>query len=236
MLCDENGGLRMNLLVLEGDGKLLAFILSSLQQLGHSVRGLENGQEALSALVNESFDVAVLDRLVPGLDGLAVVKRAREAGCQTPILMTSALAEIDDRVVGLDSGADDYLVKPFAFAELAARVAALGRRPPNTVMHDRLVFNDIEMNLGRHSVTRGGCLVELQPREFSLLEQLMRSPERVVTRAILFDRVWNFGFDPQTNIVETHMSRLRTKLNHGFDHDAIRTVRGSGYILRGPDG
>jgi two-component system OmpR family response regulator len=226
----------MNLLLLEDDSELSAFILNSLQQLGHSVRGFENGQDALSALVNESFDVAVLDRIVPGLDGLSVVKLAREVGCQTPMLMISGLAGIEDRVAGLESGADDYLVKPFAFAELAARIVALGRRPPNTVMHDRLVFNDIEMNLSRHTVTRGGCPVELQPREFSMLEQLMRSPERVVTRGILLDRVWNFGFDPQTNIVETHMSRLRTKLKRGFDHDTIRTVRGSGYILRGPDG
>jgi two-component system OmpR family response regulator len=226
----------MNVLVLEDDRELSAFILNSLQQLGHSVHGFENGQDALSALVNESFDVAVLDRIVPGLDGLSVVKLAREAGCQTPMLMISGLAGIEDRVAGLEGGADDYLVKPFAFAELAARIMALGRRPPNTVMHDRLVFNDIEMNLNRHTVTRGGGPVELQPREFSMLEQLMRSPDRVVTRGILLDRVWSFGFDPQTNIVETHMSRLRTKLNHGFDHDTIRTVRGSGYILRGPDG
>lgn len=226
----------MNILMLEDDRELAAFIHDSLNELGHSVHGVENGHDALSALVNDSFEVAVLDRLVPGLDGLSVVRRAREAGCQTPILLLTALGGIEERVAGLESGADDYLVKPFAFSELAARVTALSRRPPNTVMHDRLVVRDIEMNLSRRTVTREGRPVELQPREFSLLEQLMRSPERVVTRAMLLDRVWNFGFDPQTNIVETHMSRLRTKLNHGFDGDAIRTVRGAGYILRGPDG
>ena len=222
----------MNLLVLEDDREVAGFLGEGLRELGHHVHGVENGQDALFALMNGHFDVAVLDRLVPGLDGLSVVKQARAAGCQTPVLLLTALASIEDRVAGLEGGADDYLVKPFAFAELAARIAALGRRPPNILAHDRLVIGDIEVNLARRTVTRGGRPVELQPREFSLLEQLMRSPDRIVTRAMLLDRVWNFGFDPQTNIVETHMSRLRTKLNHGFEEDAIRTVRGAGYILR----
>ena len=222
----------MNVLLLEDDAELAAFVIKGLRELGHTVRECDNGHQALAALIGEQFDVAVLDRLVPGLDGIAVIRQAREAGCQTPVLLLTALGGIEDRVVGLESGADDYLVKPFAFAELAARLTALGRRPPSTSLPDRIIVGDIEMNLARRTVTRDGKPIDLQPREFSLLEQLMRSPDRVVTRSILLDRIWNLGFDPQTKIVETHLSRLRTKLNHGFDGDVIRTVRGAGYILR----
>lgn len=226
----------MNVLVVEDDKQLADFVSHGLEELGHTTRVVDNGNNALSTLLRQAFDVAVLDRMLPGMDGLSVLRHARESGCQTPILILTALGGIEDRVVGLESGADDYLVKPFAFAELAARISALGRRPAQTALTDRLVFEDIELSLARRLVTRKGRVIDLQPREFSLLEQLMRSPDRIVTRAILLDRVWNFGFDPQTNIVETHMSRLRTKLNQGFDHDAIRTVRGSGYILRPSDG
>lgn len=222
----------MNVLLLEDDEELAAFVRKGLQELGHTVRTCANGHDALDSIMGDKFDVAVLDRMVPGIDGLSVLRQARQAGCQTPVLLLTALGGIEDRVVGLESGADDYLVKPFAFAELAARVAALARRPASTAPTDRLVVGDIEMNLSRRSVTRAGRTIELQPREFSLLEQLMRSPDRVVTRSILLDRIWNFGFDPQTKIVETHLSRLRTKLNHGFNGDVIRTVRGAGYILR----
>lgn len=222
----------MNVLLLEDDGELCAFVTKGLRELGHSVKGCADGHQALESIINESFDVAVLDRMVPGIDGLSVVRQARQAGCQTPVLLLTALGGIEDRVVGLENGADDYLVKPFAFAELAARVAALGRRPPSTSPADRLAVGDIEMNLNRRTVTRGGRRVDLQPREFSILEQLMRSPDRIVTRSLLLDRIWNLGFDPQTKIVETHLSRLRTKLNNGFEDDVIRTVRGSGYILR----
>lgn len=221
----------MNILVLEDDQDLSDFVSKGLRELGHGVQTLADGQDALSALLLGRFDLAVLDRLVPGLDGVSIVKRARQSGVQIPILLLTALAGIEDRVVGLESGADDYLVKPFAFAEFVARVNALSRRPPNTAERDVLSYADIEMDLRRRSVRRGGKAIDLQPREFSLLEQLLRSPDRVVTRTVLLDRVWNLGFDPQTNIVETHMSRLRTKLNAGFSANAIRTVRGSGYIL-----
>lgn len=225
----------MNVLLLEDDADLANFISEGLQASGYVVNGYTNGHDALDVLVGERYDVAILDRMVPGIDGLSVVKQARQAGCQIPILLLTALGSIEDRVVGLEHGADDYLVKPFAFAELAARVSALSRRPPATIANDVLSVGEIEMNLARRIVKRRGRLVELQPREFSLLEQLMRNPDRVMTRAILLDRIWNFGFDPQTNIVETHMSRLRTKLNYGFDRNAIRTVRGAGYILSTPD-
>ena len=225
----------MNILVLEDDEELGGFIAKGLQEAGHMVHRAGDGHLALKSLVDTRLDVAILDRMVPGLDGLSVVKRARAAGCQTPILLLTAVSGIEDRVDGLQAGADDYLVKPFAFSELLARLGALARRPPTTVDNELLEVGDVRMDLKRRTVRRGGSLVELQPREFSLLEQLMRSPDRVVSRTTLLDRVWNFGFDPQTNIVETHMSRLRSKLNHGFDSSAIRTVRGSGYILVGGD-
>jgi two-component system OmpR family response regulator len=225
----------MNVLVLEDDPELSKYLGSGLGELGHHSRLVTSGHEALDLLADEQFDVAVLDRMVPGLDGLSVMKQARDGGCQTPILMLTALGGIEDRVEALEGGADDYLTKPFAFAEFAARLIALARRPAPQTLQQNLVIGDIEMNLARRTVRRAGLPIDLQPREFSLLEQLMRSPDRVVTRTLLLERIWNFGFDPQTNIVETHMSRLRTKLNQGFAHNAIRTVRGSGYIMNPAD-
>ncbi|AOR79603.1 response regulator transcription factor [Novosphingobium resinovorum] len=225
----------MNVLVLEDDPELSKYLGSGLGELGHHSRLVTSGHEALDLLADEQFDVAVLDRMVPGLDGLSVMKQARDGGCQTPILMLTALGGIEDRVEALEGGADDYLTKPFAFAEFAARLIALARRPAPQTLQQNLVVGDIEMNLARRTVRRAGLPIDLQPREFSLLEQLMRSPDRVVTRTLLLERIWNFGFDPQTNIVETHMSRLRTKLNQGFAHNAIRTVRGSGYIMNPAD-
>jgi two-component system OmpR family response regulator len=223
----------VDILVLEDDEELANFIANGLAEGGHHVHRSQEGHDALAILTGTRLDVAVLDRMVPGLDGLSVLKRAREGGCQTPVLLLTALAGIEDRVEGLQAGADDYLVKPFAFSELAARVDALGRRPPTTSTVNVLEVGDIRMDLRRRIVRRGSRSIELQPREFSLLEQLLRSPDRVVSRTTLLDRVWNFGFDPQTNIVETHMSRLRSKLNQGVEVNAIRTVRGSGYILSG---
>lgn len=226
----------MNVLLLEDDRELATFIADGLGELGHRAERTERGDEALAALVASEFDVAILDRMVPGLDGLEVMRAARRAGCQTPILMLTALSGIEDRVEGLEGGADDYLVKPFAFSELAARLAALTRRPPTRIERDRLRFAGIEMDLRRRTVKREGRIIDLQAREFSLLEQLMLNSDRIMTRTLLLDRIWNFGFDPQTNIVETHMSRLRSKLNRGFETDAIRTVRGSGYILASDGG
>ena len=225
----------MNIFLLEDDEELSSYIVGGLKELGHGVSLAVSGLDALKALTNDRFDVAVLDRLVPDLDGLSVMTHARRSGCETPVLMLTALGGIEDRVEGLDAGADDYLTKPFAFSELVARLNALARRPATTAPQNRLAVGEIEMDLERRTVKRRGRPIALQPREFSLLEQLMRSPDRIVTRTMLLERVWSFGFDPQTNIVETHMSRLRTKLNGGFDINAIRTVRGSGYILRGDD-
>ena len=221
----------MNVFLLEDDAETADFVARGLRERGHQVELSADGVTALQRLSTGGFDVVVLDRMVPGIDGLSLLKVLRASGDKTPILMLTAMSQINDRVAGLEEGADDYLVKPFAFSELAARVMALGRRPATAEPQAVLRIADVEMNLLRREVRRGGRVIELQPREFTLLEQLMRSPGRVVTRTMLLDRVWNFGFDPKTNIVETHMSRLRSKLNEGFPRSAIRTVRGAGYMM-----
>jgi len=221
----------MNILLLEDDAKTAAYLSQGLEELGHRVKVADHGGEALREILQHPYDVLVLDRMVPGLDGLSVLAAARAQGRRTPSLLLTAMARVEDRVAGLEAGADDYLVKPFAFAELAARITALGRRPSLADTNTRLRVGDIELDVMRREVRRDGKAIELQPREFSLLEQLMRNADRVVTRTMLLDRVWNFGFDPKTNIVESHMSRLRAKLNDGFSTSAIRTVRGAGYIL-----
>ncbi|SHM68957.1 two-component system, OmpR family, response regulator [Sphingobium sp. YR657] len=224
----------MRILLLEDDRDTRDYLGRGLKELGHCVVAESDGKAALARTLSEAFDILILDRMVPGLDGLTMLRLAREAGCQAPAIILSAMAGIEDRVAGLEGGADDYLIKPFAFAELTARLGALARRPPPGDRGDfqaLLRVADIEMDLLRRTVRRGDRPVELQPREFSLLEFLLRNPDRPVTRTMLLDRVWNFGFDPKTNIVETHMSRLRTKLNEGGREDAIRTVRGSGYMV-----
>lgn len=221
----------MNVFLLEDDAETAAFIARGLAECGHRVDVVHDGASALQRLGEARYDVLVLDRMTPEIDGLSVLKAIRAAGRSTPALLLTAMSQIADRVTGLEEGADDYLVKPFAFAELAARVTALGRRPAAAEAAAVLRAGEVEMDLLRREVRRCGRLIELQPREFALLEQLMRSTGRVVTRTMLLERVWNFGFDPKTNIVETHMSRLRAKLNDGFDQDAIRTVRGAGYLM-----
>jgi two-component system OmpR family response regulator len=226
----------MRILLLEDDRETRDYLMRGLKELGHQVVAESEGKAALSRTLVEAFDILVLDRMVPGLDGLTVLKLAREAGCRSPAIILSAMAGIEDRVAGLAGGADDYLIKPFAFAELAARLGALARRPPSGDRTDAqtvLRVGDIEMDLVRRTVKRDGRSIELQPREFSLLEYLLRNADRLVTRTMLLDRVWNFGFDPKTNIVETHMSRLRTKLNEGGAENVIRTIRGSGYMIAG---
>lgn len=224
----------MHILLLEDDRETRDYLTRALQELGHQVVAVSEGKAALARTLQEAFDVMILDRMVPGLDGLTVLTLARQAGCQSPAIILSAMAGIEDRVAGLEGGADDYLIKPFAFAELAARLGALARRPPpgdRQEMAMLLTVGGIEMDLVRRTVRRGGRTIDLQPREFSLLEYLLRNPDRLVTRTMLLDRVWNFGFDPKTNIVETHMSRLRAKLNDGGADNLIRTIRGSGYMI-----
>lgn len=220
----------MQILLLEDDRTAAEHILIGMAELGHVVRWVQTGEEAARELIEARFEVAIVDRMVPGLDGLAMVQRVRAAGCTTPVLMLTALGGLEDRVEGLEGGADDYLPKPYAFVELVARINALARRP----RHDGAILRagGIEMNLMRREVTRGGRRIDLQPREFRLLEQLLRNADRVVTKAMLLGSVWDFDFDPKTSVVETQISRLRAKLNEGFDRDAIQTVRGAGYTIR----
>ena len=177
----------------------------------------------------------ILDRMLPEIDGVAILRTIRASGVKTPVLLLTALGGIDDRVEGLEAGGDDYLVKPFAFAELLARVNALARRPPPQEVRTELAVADLKLDLLKHTVSRAGRRIELQPREFQLLEYLLRHAGRVVTRTMLLESVWDFHFDPKTNIVETHMSRLRGKIDRGHAHELIHTVRGAGYVLREPD-
>jgi two-component system OmpR family response regulator len=225
----------MKLLLVEDDRETAAYLKKALTEAGHTVDQAGAGRDGLMLAAGETYDVIVLDRMLPEIDGLAILRTIRASGVKTPVLLLTALGGIDDRVEGLEAGADDYLVKPFAFAELLARVNALARRPPPQEAPTALKVADLEMNLLRRTVTRGGRRIELQPREFQLLEHLMRHAGRVVTRTMLLEAVWHFHFDPKTNIVETHISRLRSKVDRGHGAELIHTVRGAGYCLREPD-
>jgi two-component system OmpR family response regulator len=222
----------MRVLLAEDDDETAAYVEHGLRELGHAVIRAANGEDALHLGVTEKPDVIVLDRMLPGLEGLDVLRGLRAAGFSMPILVLTAKGGIGDRVAGLDAGADDYLVKPFAFTELVARLNALMRRPPINDKVTRLEAGDIMLDLLRREVTRAGHLLLLQPREFAMLEQLMRNAGRVVTRTMFLEHVWGFHFDPQTNIVESNLSRLRSKLREGFGDDPIETVRGAGYRIR----
>jgi len=222
----------MRILIAEDDDGTAGFVEQGLGELGHAASRVADGVDALHAGTTETFDVIILDRMLPGMDGVEVLRRWRAAGIRTPVLLLTALGGIADRVAGLEAGADDYLVKPFAFAELAARIGALHRRPPISEVPTSFEVGDVTLDLLTRHVHRGGREIRLQPREFSILEQLMRNAGRVVTRTMFLESVWGFHFDPQTNIVESHLSRMRTKLNEGFDHDPIETLRGIGYRMR----
>lgn len=222
----------MRILLAEDDSETRQFVERGLGELGYNVISAANGEDALHFALTETVDVMILDRMMPALDGLSILKRLRAGGIAAPVLMLTALGRIEDRVDGLEAGADDYLVKPFAFSELAARIQALGRRTAPASVTTRLEAGGIEMDLLAREVRRAGKSVLLQPREFRLLEELMRNAGQFVTRTMLLERIWDFHFDPQTKIVETHMSRLRAKLNEGNLPDAIETVRGVGYRVR----
>lgn len=225
----------MKLLLIEDDAETAAYIAGGLKEHGHTVDHTSDGQAGLMLAAGESDDVVIVDRMLPGLDGLGLVRTLRSAGVKTPVLFLTALGGIDDRVTGLEAGGDDYLVKPFAFAELLARLNALARRPPMAAVETTLRVADLEMDLLKRAVTRAGKRIELQPQEFKLLEYLMHHADRVVTRTMLLENVWDFHFDPQTSVVETHISRLRSKVDRGFGAELIRTVRGAGYTIRAPD-
>lgn len=221
----------MRVLHIEDDDRTADFIAKGLKENGHSVERAADGEDGLHLALEEEFDAVIVDRMLPKLDGLEVIRRMREAGRRAPALVLSALGEVDDRVEGLRAGGDDYLVKPFAFTELLARLDALMRRGEPEEGRTRLQVADLEMDLLAHKVRRGGREIELQPREFRLLEQLMRNAGRVVTRTMLLEKVWDYAFDPQTNVIDVHVSRLRGKIDKGFDTPLLHTVRGSGYKL-----
>ncbi len=221
----------MKLLVVEDDRTTADYIVQGLRQEGHVVDHVADGREALSLAMRGGHDVLVVDRMLPELDGLSFVKALRAAKITTPALFLTAIGGVDDRIEGLRAGADDYLVKPFAFGELSARIDALARRPQTQAEETVLRAGDLEMDLIRRTVTRGGTEIDLLPREFALLEHLLRRKGRVQTRTMLLEAIWDISFDPQTNVVETHISRLRAKVDKPFGRELIKTVRGAGYKI-----
>ena len=223
----------MKILVIEDDTDTADFILSGLKEQGHTVDVAHEGREGLARATSQPYDVMIVDRMLPGLDGLSIVKTARESKVTAAILVLTTMSGVRDRVEGLDAGADDYLVKPFAFSELNARIFALARRPALTQSQTVFRAADLSMDLIARTVTRGGRDIELQPQEFKLLEYLLRNAGRTVTKTMLLENVWDFHFDPRTNVVETHISRLRSKIDRDFPSQLILTIRGSGYALRG---
>jgi two-component system OmpR family response regulator len=220
----------MRLLVVEDDAETAGYVLRGLREHGHVADHAKDGHDGLMLAGEGKYDVLVIDRMLPKLDGLALLKTLREGGVKTPALFLTAMGSVEDRVRGLEAG-DDYLVKPFAFAELYARVRSLSRRPPLEAPETALRVADLEMDLLRRRVTRAGQPIVLLPTEFRLLEYLLRHAGRVVTRTMLLESVWGFHFEPKTNIVETHVSRLRAKMDRGFAQEMIKTVRGSGYMV-----
>ena len=221
----------MHLLVVEDDKDTADFISNGLLQSGHLVDTASNGRDGLYMATTGDFDLVILDRMLPIVDGLTIVRTLRASGNKVPILILSALGEIDHRVDGLKAGADDYLVKPFAFSEMEARVDALCRRTSPDGPETLLCLGDLEINLITRAVNRGGRSIDLQPREFRLLEYLMRHADQVITRTMLLEHVWDYHFDPQTNVIDVHVSRLRGKIDKGFTYPLLHTVRGAGYRL-----
>ena len=221
----------MKLLIVEDDVEAGEVMLKGLVEAGHECVAAVDGEAGLIAAKGAKFDVMVVDRMMPRLDGLSMVEALRREGDQTPVLFLSALGEISDRVSGLKAGGDDYLVKPYAFAELVARVEALARRRETGSVQTLLRVGDLEMDLIGREVRRQGKEIDLQPREFQLLEFLMRNAGQSVTRTMLLEKVWEYHFDPQTNVIDVHISRLRSKIDKGFDRPMLQTVRGAGYRL-----
>lgn len=222
----------MRVLVVEDDTQTAAFLDKGLREEGHAVDHADNGKDGLFLATTETYDAIVLDRMLPGLDGLTLLRTLRGAGNRTPVLLLSALGDVDHRVEGLRAGSDDYLAKPFAYTELSARLDGIVRRAGDaTAGSGKLVVADLVLDLIRHEVTRDGRKIALQPREYRLLEYLMRHPGRAVTRTMLLEAVWDYHFDPQTNVIDVHVSRLRQKIDAGFARPLLQTVRGVGYRL-----
>ncbi len=226
----------MKILVIEDDADTADYVAKGLQEAGHAVDLARDGRDGLVKAVGEAFDVAIVDRMLPGVDGKTIVETLRGAGRSTPVLFLSAMGEVRHRVEGLRAGADDYLTKPFAFSELLARVEALGRRPRDAYREETvLAVAGLELDRLSREAVRDGRRIELQPREYRLLEYLMQHAGRVVTRTMLLEHVWDYRFDPQTNVIDVHISRLRQKIDRDFGTPLLHTVRGAGYSLRAPD-
>lgn len=222
----------MKILVVEDNERVARFVTRGLREAGHTVEHANNGRDGLFIAASEPYDVIVLDRMLPGnIDGLGIIEALRKSGNRTPILILSALNNVDERIKGLRSGGDDYVTKPFAFGELLARVDALGRRSVDHAAERLLQVGDLRMDLLSRRVTRGSRTINLQPREFKLLEYLMRHANQVVTRTMLLEAVWDYNFDPQTNVVDVHISKLRQKLELDTERPLVRTVRNAGYMM-----
>lgn len=223
----------IKILLVEDDRNVQSYISKGLRELGHNIITADNGKDGLFLATTEEHDLIICDRMLPGLDGLALIKTLRGAGNETPILILSALADVDDRVTGLRSGGDDYLTKPFAFEELVARVEVLSKRKSSEGQGQPTVLSvaDLKMDLLARTVTRGDRKIDLQPREFNLLEYLIRHKGQLVTRTLLLEAVWDYHFDPQTNVIDVHISRLRKKIEADGEEPLIKTRRGAGYII-----
>ncbi len=222
----------MRVLVVEDDKKIASFVMNGLRQAGFAVDHAGDGEEGTHLAMHESYDAAVIDIMLPKLDGLSLIDEIRRSGVKTPVLILSARRTVDDRVKGLEAGGDDYLTKPFAFSELLARVQALIRRSSGTTGATYLKTGDLSMDLLTRRVVRSGIDIELQPKEFSLLEYFMRNPERVVSKTLILEHIYDYNFDPQTNVVDVLVCRLRNKLDKDFDKKMIQTIRGVGYVLK----
>lgn len=223
----------MKLLLVEDDATTAAYLVKGLRQEGHVIDHVSDGHEAMGLAMTGVYDVLVVDRMLPRLDGLSLVKALRAAKVTTPAIFLTAMGGVDDRIEGLNAGGDDYLIKPFAFGELSARIQALARRPQATKVATVLTAGDLAVDLISRKVTRAGVEIDLLPREFALLEHLVRRKGRVQTRTMLLEGVWDISFDPQTNVVETHISRLRAKVDRPFERELIKTIRGAGYRVDG---
>jgi len=222
----------MRVLVIEDDQETALFLKKSLKESGHSAELAHDGDTGLSLAQDDDFDVLIVDRMLPERTGLSVIETLRADGDKTPVLILSALGEVDDRVKGLRAGGDDYLTKPYAYSELLARVEALARRSTPEEAETRYAVGDLELDRLSHKVTRAGQDILLQPREYRLLEYLMKNAGQVVTRTMLLEHVWDYHFDPQTNVIDVHISRLRAKIDKNFETPILHTVRGAGYMIR----
>jgi two-component system OmpR family response regulator len=224
----------MRMLVVEDDPKIASFVVRGLEQAGHAVDMVSDAEEGLIMARMTTYDAAIVDIMLPGMDGVTLIEMLRREGINTPVIILSAKRSVDDRIAGLKAGGDDYLTKPFSFAELLARVQALLRRSHMSSSPVKLTVGDLTMDLLTREVVRGEHRIELQPREFSLLEYLMHNAGNVVSKTLIMEHVWDYHFDPQTNVVDVLVSRLRSKVDRDFDQKLIHTIRGVGYVLKGP--